>query len=213
MDVFVKDLVIRFPGMEKPLLEIPEATVKSGERLLIRGASGSGKTSFLHTLTGLLDPAAGDVRLGGKWIARLNERQRCALRRESVGFIFQRLNLLEHLTAVENVQLGVPGKSVTREAAVRALDRVGMARHADSLAFHLSLGEQQRVAVARVLAASPGLIIADEPTSSLDQTNAERVMDALFEAARGGTLLVATHDDRIKSRFARAWTVEGGRLS
>lgn len=210
MRIELRDLTIRFPGMPHPLLEVPERVVESGEALLIRGASGSGKTSLLHTLTGLLRPHAGEVLLDGEPLSRLREGARARLRRHRIGVVFQRLNLLEHLSACENVRLGRPG--VRAADAERALARLGLGDAANRPGHELSLGEQQRVAIARVLAAGPQLILADEPTSALDDANAESVMEALFaERDRGATLIVATHDARIVPRFATCWHVaEGG---
>lgn len=214
MQITLKDLEIRYEGMGRPLLRVPARRVESGARILLRGSSGSGKTSLLHVLTGLMRPSAGDVQLGEQWLGPLNEGQRTTVRRQSIGIVFQRLNILDHLTAAENVQLGAPGRRVPPADVLRALERLDMAGHADKPAWQLSLGEQQRVAVARVLATHPRLVVADEPTSSLDEPNAHRVLDALFEASEGGaTLLVATHDQRIADRFAETWTVSDGVLS
>jgi len=209
MDIELKDIQVKFPGQAEPLLEIANAKLDSGARLLLRGASGSGKTTLLHMITGLQRPTRGDIRLDTQWLGPLGEGALCNLRRDAIGFVFQRLNILDHLTATENVQLGSAGRPLPRTQAVRALKLLNMESHADKLAYQLSLGEQQRVAVARVLALSPRLIIADEPTASLDEANAHRVLDALFEACTTKTtLIVATHDERITGRFEQQWTVE-----
>lgn len=214
MDIQIENLEIRFEGMPRPLLEIEKRRVASGERLLIRGPSGSGKTSLLHTLTGLLRPVRGDIRLNGRSIPAMGEGALCALRRDQIGFVFQRLNLIDHLTAVENIQLGAPARRISRAEALAQLDKLGMAAHADKLAYTLSLGEQQRVAVARVLAKRPALVIADEPTSALDDASARLVIDALFEVTdKGATLLVASHDLRVAERFSHSWFIEKGALT
>lgn len=211
MNIEIRELTIRFPGMPRPLLEIPSRQVGRGAALLVRGASGCGKTSLLHTITGLLRPHAGEVLLDDQSLSSLSERRRAHLRRHRIGVIFQRLNLLEHLTARENVRLGKPG--VTAANADSALERLGLGDARTRPGYQLSLGEQQRVAVARVLAARPALILADEPTSALDDHNAEAVMDALFgERERGATLIVATHDERIVDRFPEAWRIEEGQV-
>ena len=213
MDLRIRNLVIQFPGMSKPLLEIEDRAISPGSRLLIRGPSGTGKTSLLHIMAGLLDPHRGEVAVNGTQVGRLSEGERCAWRRESVGLVFQRLNLLGHLTALENVLLGSPGASGSREKALAALKRLGVDQLVHTLAYNLSLGEQQRVAVARVTARAPRLILADEPTSSLDAANAQSVVEALLETAgKNGTLIVATHDDRVQSHFSEIWTLEGGRI-
>jgi len=199
--------------MDRPILRIDEIEIDSGSHLLIRGPSGAGKTTLLHLLAGLLEPQSGTVRIGGEPLHNQTENERCAWRRNQVGLVFQKLNLLGHLTALENVLLGSPGKGLTFASAMEALAKLGVDRLSDKLAYRLSLGEQQRVAVARVVARKPPLILADEPTSSLDEANAELVMDSLF-AAKGteGTLIVATHDDRVASRFERVWRLKDGEL-
>jgi putative ABC transport system ATP-binding protein len=208
----IADLAIQFPGMTSPLLSIPSQRLPQGTRLLIRGPSGTGKTSLLHILAGLMDPHRGRVAVDGQDLSHLSESQRCAWRRRSLGLVFQRLNLLGHLTAAENVLLASPDSSLDRSKALEALDSLGVADLADQLAYNLSLGEQQRVAVARVIARTPKLILADEPTSSLDDPNAQLVIASLLEAVGPeGTLLVATHDDRIAEHFQKVWTLERGK--
>jgi putative ABC transport system ATP-binding protein len=213
VEIVFQGIEIQFPGMVKPLLRIDERCIGKGARLLIRGPSGTGKTTLLHVTAGLLDPNRGMVSIEGVRIGDLSESERCRWRRESAGLVFQRLNLLGHLTAQENVMLASPGSGISRESAIAALKRLGVDGLANHQAYHLSLGEQQRVAVARVIARSPRLILADEPTSSLDAYNAELVMGALLETAgTDGTLVVATHDERIGSHFSEVWTLEGGTI-
>ena len=213
MKILLSNIILQFPGMENPLLTIDEHVIEEGSRLLIKGQSGSGKTTLLHVLGGLQDPRQGTVSLNGSLIQALSENQRCRLRRESMSFVFQRLNILGHLTATENVQLGSPGRGITKKIAREALERVGLTRQGDQLAYHLSLGEQQRIAVARVLVHRPPLILADEPTSNLDEENANRVMDALMETVgQEGILITASHDDRIASRFSLQWSLQDGKI-
>lgn len=213
MQVLIRDMTIQFPGMEEPLLHIPEREVRPGARLLIRGPSGTGKTSLLHILGGLMDTYAGQVEVDGQTLSSLREGRRCQWRRERVGMVFQRLNLIGHLTALENVLLGgVPGQN-DRTAARHALHRMGLSRQSNSSAWHLSLGEQQRVAVARVIYGSPHLILADEPTSSLDDANATRVvLELLGKVPPDGILIVSTHDQRIVPHFSHVWTIEAGEV-
>jgi putative ABC transport system ATP-binding protein len=211
MEILLEQMVIQFPGMEKPLLEIEQRCIPAGSRLLVRGPSGTGKTTLLHIVAGLLDPHRGWVTVDGNPMDRLSEAARCAWRRESVGLVFQRLNLLGHLTALENVLLASPGSRISRAAARQGLKTLGVDGLAGQLAYHLSLGEQQRVAVARVTVRSPRLILADEPTSSLDAAGAKRVIEALFEATGPeGTLVVSTHDERIIPFFHDVWNLENG---
>lgn len=147
-------------------------------------------------------PSTGSVFLGPHELSALSDGARSTLRRDHMGLIFQKLNLLSHLTVTENVALA-GGPDVAT-----ALKRVGLAELSEARAAVLSGGEQQRVAVARVLAQKPGIVLADEPTSSLDDKNAAFVIDALKEAARGRTLLVVSHDDRVVRAFSQIVSLE-----
>lgn len=186
----------------RELFRVPEFVVEPGERVLIEGSSGRGKTTFLHLLAGLFLPTEGVVEIGDQRTSQMSDNERCDLRRKSFGIVFQKLNLIEHLTALENVEIAQPVKS--QSEALAALRAVKLEDRAGDLAATLSLGEQQRVAVARVLAVRPAIILADEPTSSLDDENAEFVMKSLFEAAKGKSLVVVSHDHRVKKLFNRA---------
>lgn len=201
MEVVLKDVTVCIPPRKRVLFHIDEFSVPSGSSLLIHGSSGIGKTTLLHLIAGLFLPDAGMVLLGGSEMTRLSDRARGRIRREHVGIIFQRLNLIEHLTPLENVMLPLRQLRDARGRSLRALRTLGIEGLRDELSGNLSLGEQQRVAVARVLALSPSLILADEPTSSLDEKNATQVLDALLEAAEGKTLIVVSHDRRIGDRF------------
>lgn len=212
MKIEIDELVLQHNAAGPPLLSLPRIEVAAGERVLLRGASGSGKSSLLHVLAGLTVAHRGDVRLDGVSLRNAPERERSRLRRERIGFVFQRLNILEHLTAAENIELGAPGRRLDSARVQAALARVALDGYGARPTWQFSLGEQQRVAVARVLATRPALIIADEPTSSLDEANAKRVIEALLEAAEGVTLIVATHDPRVVEHFPRHWTVREGAL-
>ena len=163
--------------------------------MLVEGESGKGKTTLLHLIAGLLRPEAGSVKVGQFDFTGKSENEMAEYRRQNLGLVFQKLNLIDHLTAAENVALG-GGADVDK-----ALDRVGMLKCKTDLVNYLSQGEQQRVAVARVLAAQPALTLADEPTSSLDEKNATFVIEALQEASAGKTLIVVSHDHRIRPFF------------
>jgi putative ABC transport system ATP-binding protein len=203
MDVSLTDVVVRIPPDQRLLFHVKSLRIDSGLRVLIHGASGIGKTTLLHLIAGLFLPDSGSVEVGGSNLCLLNDHQRSRLRREHLGIIFQRLNLIDHLDAIENVMLPLRDRRTARERAVNALKVVNMAGLLRERVANLSLGEQQRVAVGRVLAGKPALILADEPTSSLDERNAEAVMDALFDASEGSTLIVVSHDHRISRRFDR----------
>ena len=202
MDITLSDVTVRLPD-HRTLFHIEHFVVQSGARVLIQGPSGIGKTTFLHLIAGLFLPEKGSVELGKVRVDLLTDRERSRLRRRSIGIIFQRLNLIDHLNALENVVLPFRNVSDARGKAIRALGRLNLGTSLNSRIATLSPGEQQRVAVARILASTPPLILADEPTSSLDEVNAHAVLDALWEASEGNTLVVVSHDRRIYERFSR----------
>ncbi len=188
-------------------LSIADFKIAAGERVLIHGPSGQGKTTLLHLLAGLIVPDCGEVWIGPTNLRQLSERQRSQLRRRDFGIIFQSLNLLDHLTAVENVLLAGGRTALSRHAALVALAQVDMEAYSEDSTASLSLGQQQRIAAARMLVAEPKVILADEPTSSLDEANVELLMDALDAAAKGATLVMVSHDQRIRARFRRVISI------
>jgi putative ABC transport system ATP-binding protein len=190
--------------------------VSSGEFLALVGESGSGKSTLLHLLGGIDRPTSGSVRVGGREIGSLPERELVLYRRRDVGLVFQFFNLLPHLTVLENVEL--PRRlDGGEDATVRAhalLERVGLARRERARPYELSGGEMQRVAIARALATGARLLLADEPTGNLDSRNAEEVLGLLREirAERGVTLLLATHSRAAAGNADRVVTVKDGRV-
>ena len=207
------------PGAERTTaLDGVSISVQAGELVAIAGPSGSGKTTLLAILGGLDRPSSGRVLLDGEELYGYRGRELTRFRSERVGFVFQTHNLLAALTAGENVALAVrmvrgdgadPG-----EAAGRALAALGLAKLQDRLPVQLSLGEQQRVAVARALAVKPKVLLADEPTASLDGANGERVIDALRAACDAGCAVVlASHDERCLRRAGRVVHLLDGRTA
>jgi putative ABC transport system ATP-binding protein len=192
--------------------------VPKGCLAVLAGPSGSGKTTLLQ-LAGLLDvPDEGEVRLDGQPVSALPERARCDLRLRRLGFVFQAFNLVPVLSALENVMLplqlqGVPDEEARRRAAA-ALDRVGLSDRRHHRPGQLSGGQQQRAAIARALAPDPLLVLADEPTASLDHAHGGPLMDLLAELAqeRGVTFLVASHDPSVITRAHRVFRLADGRL-
>jgi putative ABC transport system ATP-binding protein len=187
------------------------------ETAAIVGASGSGKSTLLSIIAGLDTPSAGTVRLGGQDIFALDEDARAAMRARQVGFVFQSFQLLANLTALENVMLPLElaGRRDARRAATEMMRRVGLGERLGHYPRVLSGGEQQRVALARAFVVAPAVLLADEPTGSLDFATGETVMELMFELNReqGTTLLLVTHDVAIASRCDRRITIEAGRIA
>jgi putative ABC transport system ATP-binding protein len=192
-------------------------TLDAGQTAAIVGASGSGKSTLLGILAGLDTPSAGQVMLAGHDLFALDEDQRAALRARHVGFVFQSFQLMPNLTALENVMLplelaGVPD---AKAQATAMLERVGLAQRLQHRPKVLSGGEQQRVALARAFVVQPELLLADEPTGSLDHATGAAVMDLMFALNReqGTTLVLVTHDRQLAQRCDRRLTMEAGQLS
>ena len=186
------------------------------ESVAIVGASGSGKSTLLSILAGLDVPSSGTVVLAGTDLFALDEDARAALRSRQVGFVFQSFQLLSHLTALENVMLPLEllGRTDARPAATEMLSHVGLAERLGHYPRVLSGGEQQRVALARAFVVQPAVLLADEPTGSLDYATGARVMELMFQLNReaGTTLVLVTHDREIAARCDRQLHLEAGRL-
>jgi len=198
------------------ILEGVSFRVASGDTAAIVGASGSGKSTLLGLLAGLDLPSAGRVVVGGQSLFDLDEDGRAAWRARHVGFVFQNFQLLPQMTALENVMLPLElaGEPAAAERARELLERVGLAERAGHYPRTLSGGEQQRVAIARAFAGSPPLLLADEPTGSLDAATGERIIDLLFTLNReaGATLVLVTHDEGLAARCRQRLTLKAGRL-
>ena len=182
----------------------------------IVGASGSGKSTLLALIAGLDKPTSGTVRLDGEDIFALDEDARAGLRARKLGFVFQSFQLLGHLSALENVMLPLEllGRSDARARATEMLQRVGLGERLNRYPRTLSGGEQQRVALARAFVVEPAVLLADEPTGSLDHATGEKVMALMFDMNResGTTLVLVTHDRSIAARCDRQLHIEAGRL-
>jgi putative ABC transport system ATP-binding protein len=188
--------------------------LRRGETVAIVGASGSGKSTLLSIVAGLDTPSRGTVHIDGVDIFALDEDQRAAVRAQKVGFVFQSFQLLGNLTALENVMLPLElaGRRDAREAATQMLQRVGLGERLGHYPRVLSGGEQQRVALARAFVVHPAVLLADEPTGSLDFATGEKVMELMFDLNReqGTTLVLVTHDRSIAQRCERRITIEAG---
>ncbi|WP_137893890.1 ABC transporter ATP-binding protein [Ramlibacter sp. 2FC] len=186
------------------------------ETVAIVGASGSGKSTLLSIIAGLDTPTRGTVRLAGQDLFALDEDARAVLRAQKLGFVFQSFQLLGNLTALENVMLPLElaERRDARRAATEMLAHVGLGQRLGHYPKLLSGGEQQRVALARAFVVQPAVLLADEPTGSLDFATGEKIMELMFELNReqGTTLVLVTHDRGIAARCDRRITIEAGRL-
>ena len=190
-------------------------SLRRGETAAIVGTSGSGKSTLLSIIAGLDTPSSGTVRIDGEDLFARDEDQRAALRAQKLGFVFQSFQLLGNLTALENVMLPLElaGRRDARAAATAMLQRVGLQERLGHYPKVLSGGEQQRVALARAFVVQPAVLLADEPTGSLDFATGEKVMELMFALNReqGTTLVLVTHDRAIAQRCERRITIDAGR--
>jgi len=214
----VRDLDVRFPGLERPALAIPSLDLAAGARVVLTGPSGSGKTTLLNILTGLERAGAGSVVWRDTDIAQLSEGPRDKWRAANVGLVMQEFHLFPGLSALDNVllpqrlaHLRLPAG--VKDEALRLLARVGITNTRQPVET-MSRGQMQRVAVARALVARPGIIVADEPTASLDLGAGAAVAELLVELTleANATLIVASHDSRIIDRLGRVLRLDAGRL-
>ncbi|MEI7465249.1 MAG: ATP-binding cassette domain-containing protein [Burkholderiales bacterium] len=204
------------PGGPLTILHDISFTLARRQSAAIVGASGSGKSTLLSIIAGLDTPTTGSVRLAGTDLFSLDEDARAAVRAAHVGFVFQSFQLLGNLSAIENVMLPLElqGRSDARARATEMLGRVGLGDRLRHYPKVLSGGEQQRVALARAFVVQPALLLADEPTGSLDFATGERVMELMFELNResGTTLVLVTHDRGVAARCDRQLRIDAGRV-
>lgn len=198
-------------GSTTTVLDVPEFRLADGEQVALLGGSGTGKTTLLHAIAGIVRPDGGRVVFnlpgGATDVAGLSEAHRDAFRGEHIGYIFQTHHLLPGFTALENVLLGLTftGRKADRNWAKHLLTEVGLGERLDYLPAKLSVGQQQRVAVARALANRPKLVLADEPTGALDPATAQQVLDLIRALCRevNASLILVTHDLKIASQLER----------
>lgn len=191
-------------GVGRTVVEVAQFALERGQQLALEGGSGSGKTTFLNLIAGILQGDSGRISIDGSEMSSFSESNRDALRAQKIGYIFQTFNLLQGFTALENVVLGMAfGKGADERHALELLDRVGLADRVNYRPRQLSVGQQQRVAVARALANRPRLVLADEPTGNLDSRSAFESLDLIREVCRENetALLLVSHDQRILEKF------------
>lgn len=213
----ISDLSISYPGLATPVLCVDDLSIAAGEKVAITGASGSGKSTFVNVVTGLERVRQGKVLWRDQDIAGFAETKRDRWRGENVGLVMQEFHLLLGLSAMENILLPVRlSRAMSSQYASRAaflLEKTGLSRP-DQKIDTMSRGEMQRVAIARALLRKPGVIVADEPTASLDPENGEAIGRLLVDLARveGSTLIVITHDRLLAERLDRRLELANGRI-
>ena len=192
-------------GARAEIVHVPKFSLAAGEQIALRGESGSGKTTFLNLLAGILAADSGQVSVDGTEITALSESKRDRLRADKLGYIFQTFNLLQGYTVLENVVLGMSfgPRGADRAHARAVLERVGLGHRLNHFPSQLSTGQQQRVAVARALANRPKLVLADEPTGNLDRKHAREALALIREVCReqGAGLLLVSHDEEVLGTF------------
>jgi len=208
----VKKAYIEPDGERLPILDVPELELAAGEQVVIRGRSGCGKTTLLHAIAGLTTVDSGKIEVNGVDVTRLAEARRDRFRARNIGYVFQTFNLLPAFSALENVLLGMTftGRRANRERATELLGHVGLGHRVTHKPAALSVGEQQRVAVARALANEPVLLLADEPTANVDPGHQQQVIDLIRDACRreNVTLLLVTHAPEVARQFERVIELE-----
>lgn len=202
---------ITFSYHKDHIFHMPDVFCQAGNTLLVTGNSGKGKTTYLHILAGLLKPTSGQITIDNVDITKLSEQKTDAFRGKNIGVVFQKSHFIASLTVLENLEMTswlATGKKHTKRAK-NLLEKLDVLDQATKLVSQLSVGQQQRVSIARALMNKPKVLLADEPTSSLDDKNAEKVIDLLENLAKEyqAALLIVTHDSRIKQRFTNQITM------
>jgi ABC-type lipoprotein export system ATPase subunit len=199
-------------GNRISIIDMPRLSISEGEQVVLRGESGGGKTTLLHLISGIVGSDSGSIKLDGMELTKFSETGRDRIRAAKMGYVFQTFNLLPAFTALENVKLGMTfaRKKMNLERAKELIERVGLADRMHYLPSQMSVGQQQRVAVARALANKPRLLLADEPTANVDPANQDRIIELIQEVCREDNvaILMVTHSDEISSRFGRVELLE-----
>ena len=210
MSIELQDVTVTFRdplGASVPVLDVPSLSIEDGRQVCLSGGSGSGKTTLLNVIAGITRPNHGKVVHDGTDLSHLSEPARDRFRAQHVGYVFQTFNLLQGLSAKENVLMpawfGGKTGSASRTRAAELLERMGLRHRMESRPGTLSVGEQQRVAIARAVMNEPKVVLADEPTANLDEKNGDEVLELLREVTSesGSILVLVTHEERVRSRF------------
>lgn len=209
MSIVITNLVYAYSTASKPILNIPNFEVQDGESIALVGKSGSGKSTLLNAIAGIIAISQGSLKVNDVELALLSETARDAFRAENIGYVFQTFNLLQGLTAFENVLLAMSFTKKITDAKARAkalLERVGLGDKLSHKPRELSVGEQQRVAIARAIANAPKILLADEPTANLDEQNTESVLSLLKEVAseENRILILVTHERDVAASLPRS---------
>ena len=208
----LKKTFIQPDGSPLPILDIPHFSVSAGEQVVLAGRSGGGKTTLLHNIAGITHIDSGEITFDGLPLQTLSQEMRDRFRAENMGYVFQTFNLLPAFTALENVMLGMAfckGRT-DRGFAISLLERVGLASRIGHRPTMMSVGEQQRVAVARALANQPRLLLADEPTANIDPVNQQSIVDLIKETCEEFQvgLILVTHSMEVAEQFSRVERLE-----
>ncbi len=192
-------------GAPKMVLDIVDFRIEPGSQVAIAGSSGGGKTTLLHCIAGIVTPDSGSIEISGTDISKLKERKRDRFRANHIGYVYQTFNLIQGFTAIENVMLGMlfSGKGVDREKAESLLVQMGLKDRLNYKPSQLSVGQQQRVSIARAVVNDPDLVLADEPTGNLDPASSDEALSLLKEVTKGKMLLLVSHEQDVLERFER----------
>lgn len=203
----IKKSFVQPDGGRVPILDIENFEVAAGEQVVLIGPSGCGKTTLLHTIAGISNPDSGNVFVDGVELTRYSEATRDRIRAEKMGYVFQTFNLLAGFSALENVMLGMTfaRKKLSTDRAKSLLQKIGLGHRINNKPHQLSVGEQQRVAIARSLANQPKLLLADEPTANVDPNNQKNIVDLIVNSCREENiaLLMVTHSMEVADQFER----------